>query len=73
MCVRPIFTILAHAEHLSTMAFRRAVTAGSRRRVTWTAAAMFIAVGKVSFEDFDMLTWPLGCTGVLLPSGVPAS
>ena len=34
-------------------------------------AAMCIADGKVSFEDCDMLTWSLGCTGCLLPSGVP--
>jgi hypothetical protein len=36
-------------------------------------AAMCIADGKVSFEDCDMLTWSLGCTGCLLPSGVPAN
>jgi hypothetical protein len=34
---------------------------------------MCIADGKVSFEDCDMLTWSFGCTGCLLPSGVPAS
>ena len=34
---------------------------------------MYIADGKVSFDDCDMLTWSLGWTGVLLPSGVPAS
>ncbi len=34
---------------------------------------MYIAEGNESFDDCDMLTWSLGCTGVLLPSGVPAS
>ena len=34
---------------------------------------MYIADGKVSLDDCDMLTWSLGCTGVLLPSAVPAS
>ena len=30
-----------------------------------SAAAMCIAVGNVSFEDCDMLTWSFGCTGDL--------
>ena len=34
---------------------------------------MYIADGNVSFDDCDMLTWSLGWTGVLQPSGVPAS
>ncbi len=34
---------------------------------------MYIAAGKESFDDCDMLTWSFGCTGALLPSGVPAS
>jgi hypothetical protein len=38
----------------------RALTAGISRSFTFTAAAMFIAVGKESLEDCDMLTWPLG-------------
>ena len=29
--------------------------------------------GKVSFDDWDMLTWPLGCTGRFEASGAPAS
>ena len=33
---------------------------------------MYIADGKESLDDWDMLTWSLGWTGVLLPSGVPA-
>jgi hypothetical protein len=46
---------------------------GTSRLVVLTAAAMCIAVGNESFEDCDMFTWSLGWTGVLLPSGVPAS
>jgi hypothetical protein len=34
---------------------------------------MDIADGNESFDDCAMLTWSFGCTGVLLPSGVPAS
>src|SRR6516162_3888532 len=55
------------------MASRRPVTASSNRPVSLTAAAMYIAEGNVSFDDCDMFTWSFGCTGVLLPSGVPAS
>ena len=35
--------------------------------------AMYMADGNVSFDDCDMLTSSLGCTGRLLPSGCPAS
>ena len=38
--------------------------------MTLVAVAMCIADGKVSFDDCDMLTWSLGWTGCLLPSGV---
>ena len=34
---------------------------------------MYMAVGKLSLVDWDMLTWSLGCTGFFAPSGVPAS
>jgi len=33
---------------------------------------MFIVVGNESFDDIDMFTSSFGCTGFLLPSGVPA-
>ena len=33
---------------------------------------MYITDGKLSFDDWDMLTWSLGWTGVFDPSGVPA-
>ncbi len=34
---------------------------------------MCMAVGNVSLEDCDMLTWSFGCTGVLDPISPPAS
>ena len=38
-------------------------------RCSWLAtAAMYIAVGKVSLDDWDRLTWSLGWTGSLTPS-----
>ena len=61
------------ASTLAAMASCKALTAGTRRCVTLSAAAIYIAEGKESFDDCDMLTWSLGCTGVLLPSAVPAS
>src|SRR6516165_2368218 len=73
MWVRPILTMSFHSSAFAMMASRRPVTAGSNRPVTFTAAAMYIADGNVSFDDCDMFTWSLGCTGVLLPRGVPAS
>ena len=73
MWVRPILTMSCHACAFAAIASCNARTAGTRRPVTPIAAAMYIADGKVSFEDCDMLTWSLGCTGFLLPSGVPAS
>ena len=73
MWVRPILTMSFHSSALAAIASCSACTAGISRCVTPTAAAMYIAEGNVSFDDCDMLTWSLGCTGVLLPSGVPAS
>src|SRR5882757_8612967 len=73
MWVRPIFTMSLHSSAFAAIASRRLVTAGSSLLFTFTAAAMYIAEGNVSFDDCDMFTWSLGCTGVLLPSGVPAS
>jgi len=61
-----------HSSAFADRASRRAVTAGMRRVVALTPTAMCIAEGKESFEDWDMLTWSLGWTGALDPSGVPA-
>src|SRR5262249_60883020 len=73
MCVRPILTMSSHACALALIASRKAVTAGMRRCFTLSAAAIYMAEGNVSFDDCAMLTSSLGWTGVLLPSGVPAS
>src|SRR5271170_5240817 len=73
MCVRPILTMSFQSSALAAIASRNSLTAGITRCFTFTAAAIFMAVGKESFEDWDMLTWSLGWMGVLLPSGVPAS
>src|SRR6516165_12376497 len=73
MCGRPILTMSSQACALALIAPRKVVTAGMRRCFTLTAAAMYIADGNVSFDDCAMLTSSLGRTGVLLPSGVPAS
>src|SRR6516165_5963483 len=73
MWVRPIFTMSCQASAFTAMASRKPVTAGSSRPFTLTAAAIYVADGNESFEDCDMFTWSLGCTGVLLPSAVPAS
>jgi hypothetical protein len=73
MWVRPIFTMSIHSLAFAAIASRRPVTAGSSRPVTFTAAAMYIAEGNVSFDDCDIFTWSFGCTGALLPSAVPAS
>src|SRR5467141_595538 len=62
-----------HACAFAATASYNAASAGIRRCFTFTAAAMYMADGKESFEDCAMFTWSLGCTGVLLPSGVPAS
>ena len=71
--VRPIFTMSAKASALAASASRRARTEGSRTWTICSTAAMCMAVGKVSFDDCDMLTWSLGWTGVFDPSTPPAS
>ena len=63
----------ANSVALASSASRSSRTDGIRRCSTSSTAAMFIAVGKVSFDDCDMLTWSLGWTGVLLPSSAPES
>src|SRR5215831_10283308 len=73
MWVLPILTMFCHSVALAVIASRSPFTAGISRSLTFTAAAMFIAVGKESLDDCDMLTWSLGWTGVLLPIDVPAS
>jgi hypothetical protein len=48
------------ASAFAAIASRSVATAGMRRAFTLTAAAMFIAEGKLSFDDWAMLTWSLG-------------
>src|SRR5215469_13651265 len=72
MCVRPIFTMSFHSSAWVAIESRRRWTAGRRRCLVLRAAAMYVAEGKESFDDWAMLTSSLGCTGFLLPSGVPA-
>src|SRR5438105_7237257 len=72
MWVRPILTMSSHCLALASIESCNALTAGISRPVVSTAAATYIADGKVSLDDWDMLTWSLGCTGFLEPSGVPA-
>jgi len=45
------------------MASRSRFRAGIVLFVAIVYAAMCIAVGKVSLDDWPMLTWSLGCTG----------
>src|SRR6516165_2172393 len=73
MWVRPILTMSFHSSAFAAIASRRLEAAGSSSPFALTAAAMYIAEGNESFDDCDMLTWSFGCTGVLLPSAVPAS
>src|SRR5580698_4663037 len=73
ICVRPIFTMPSHSFAFTAKASRNALIAGTRRLMVLTAAVMYMADGNESFDDCDMFTWSLGCTGDLLPSGVPAS
>src|SRR6202162_4610154 len=73
MWVRPILMMSSHFCDFAAIASRSAVTAGTSRSFTFTTAAMHMAEGNESFDDCAMLTWSLGCTGVWLPRGVPAS
>src|ERR1700704_4204931 len=73
MWVRPIFTISIHSPALAAMASRRAFTEGTNRPIALTAAAIYMAEGKESFDDCAMFTWSFGWTGALLARGVPAS
>ena len=52
---------------------RSARTFGSSRSTIAVAPAMCIAVGKVSFDDCDRLTWSFGWIGVFEPSSPPSS
>ena len=69
--VRPILMMSFHACALSLSALRSFCSAGISRCTVSSAAAMCIAVGKQSFDDWLMLTWLLGWTGVFEPISPP--
>jgi hypothetical protein len=56
MWVRPILTMPLHAWAFAPIGACKAVTAGTRRCFTLTAAAIFMADGNESFDDCAMLT-----------------
>ena len=60
--VRPDFTRPANSVALASSEVASTSIAGSRSSVTASDAATWIAVGKVSLEDWEALTWSLGCT-----------
>ena len=67
-CVRPILTMSGERVapcRRACRAARRPPAAGGARPAS--AAAMCIAVGNVSFDDWPRLTWSFGWTGFLLP------
>ncbi len=70
--VRPILVMPENASDLTCSALRRCRMAGSSRWVISSTAATCMAVGNVSFDDWDMLTSSLGWTGSLEPSTPPA-
>src|SRR6266403_4484611 len=72
-CVRPVLTTSIHSLALVSMAAASASACGSRCSSNSSTAAMYIAVGKVSFDDCPILTLSFGCTGDLLPILPPSS
>mmetsp|Transcript_1228 Transcript_1228/g.2849 ORF Transcript_1228/g.2849 Transcript_1228/m.2849 type:complete len:259 (+) Transcript_1228:1126-1902(+) len=70
-CVRPIFTMCSQPRALASSSSRSSRSAGTSASLTSYAVATDMAVGNVSLDDCDMLTWSLGCTGLLLPTTPP--
>ncbi len=64
--------MLSNAFALAESASCKCCTAGISLSFTAVAAAIYIAVGKVSLDDCDIFTWSFGCTGFLLPISPPA-
>jgi len=69
--VRPILVMSLNSTDRTFNASRNAATERSSRNTISSATAMCMAVGKVSLEDCDMLTWSLGCTGSFDPMTPP--
>ena len=70
-CVRPILTMPANSLALRSSVSRSVRTAGIKRRRISATAAMCIAEGKVSLEDWLRLTSSFGWTGFFEPSSPP--
>ncbi len=70
-CVRPILTMPANSFALASSVSRSFRTAGTSRKRICSTAAMCMAVGKVSLEDWLLFTSSLGWTGVFEPSVPP--
>ncbi len=66
-------TTSAHCLDLASMASRSRFSAGIVLLVAIVYAAMCIAVGNVSLDDWAMFTWSFGCTGSWEPSVPPTS
>ena len=70
-CVRPDFSTSAFSASRRRRVCSNAETAGRRRSSTARQAAICIAVGKVSFEDCDILTSSFGCRSFFPASSLP--
>eukprot|EP00966_Prymnesium_polylepis_P007402 170255-Prymnesium_polylepis.1 len=64
--IEPNSTVFASSAACSS------ASAGISECVSSVAAAMDMAVGKESFDDWPMLQWSFGCTGVFEPSSPPS-
>ena len=71
--VRPILTILANSLAFLSSALCILVSAGIKCRASCEAAAMCMALGTESLDDWLILTWSLGCTGFFAPSSPPSA
>lgn len=69
--VRPILMMLSNCWDFFWKVVCKDLRDGSKDSVISRTAAICITVGKVSFEEADMLTWSLGWTGVLEPMWPP--
>src|SRR3982751_3484985 len=58
--VRPILTVRSQALAFSSRSWAMAATAGRSSSWIMVAAATWMAVGKVSLEDWPRLTWSVG-------------
>ena len=71
--MRPILTMSSSSRAFARSVSRSPPTAGISRPSSCSTAAMCIAVGKVSLEDWLRLTSSLGCTGCWVARRPPSS